>query len=134
MKKEPRFLQVSDIQKIHARMIADFGGTCELRDKGLLESAAGMPSAQFGGQYLHDGFAAMAAAYLFHICKNHAFVDGNKRTALTSAELFLELNGYTFAASNDEMVEITLGVADSTISKDELTKMLKKIVKPIRKK
>ncbi len=100
-----------------------------MRDEGLLESAVTMPSATFGGQFLHDSLPAMAGAYLFHICKNHAFVDGNKRTALASAGIFLSLNGKRFVASDDELETITLGVADGSIGKEELTKLFRKIVK-----
>ena len=81
----PVFLTVDHVLTIHRRVIDEFGGDPALRDRGLLESAVMMPAAQFGGGYLHDGIPAMAAGYLFHICKNHSFVDGNKRTALATA-------------------------------------------------
>ncbi|MGD9853905.1 MAG: type II toxin-antitoxin system death-on-curing family toxin [Planctomycetaceae bacterium] len=65
------FLTVDDVLQIHRRMIAEFGGTPEVRDVGLLQSAVSMPQARFGGQYLHAGVPEMAAAYLYHICANH---------------------------------------------------------------
>jgi death-on-curing protein len=80
-----------------------------------------MPAAQFGGKFLHKGLPAMAAAYLFHLCKNHAFVDGNKRTALVATEVFLLLNELRVLATNEELERLTLGVADGSISKGELT-------------
>jgi death-on-curing protein len=121
-----RFLKVDEVLKTHEAAIQAHGGTLEFRDRGLLESAVSMPMAQFGGQFLHDGLAAMAAAYLFHLCKNHCFVDGNKRVALATAEVFVGLNDHRLDARNTELVELTLGVADGTISKDALTKFLKK--------
>jgi death-on-curing protein len=114
------FLSVEQVLDLHRRMIDEFGGSVELRDRGLLESAVAMPMARFGGQYLHDGLPAMAAAYLFHLCKNHPFVDGNKRTALAAANLFVLANGATLAASNAELEELTLGVASGTLSKDDV--------------
>ena len=80
-----------------------------------------MPRAGFGGEYLHQGVPAMAAAYLFHLCKNHPFVDGNKRTALAAAEVFLQLNNHRLTATNARLARVTLGVAEGTISKRELT-------------
>jgi len=121
MSTDVRFLTVDEVLLVHAASIRIHGGSPELRDRGLLESAVAMPAAQFGGQYLHDDLSAMAAAYLFHLCKNHPFVDGNKRVALASAETFLLLNQRLFAATNDELVDLTLNVADGTISKAELT-------------
>lgn len=89
-----------------------------------------MPPAQFGGQFLHVDLAAKAAAYLFHLNKNHAFVDGNKRVALASAETFLALNGFEIDVTNDEVVEITLKVADGRLSKEDLTLYLREHLRP----
>lgn len=84
-----RFLNLTEIKIIHAAVIVAHGGSLELRDEGLLQSAIAMPSQQFGGEYLHPDIETMAAAYLYHLNKNHAFVDGNKRVALTACETFL---------------------------------------------
>jgi len=119
---------------IHERMIAEFGGKSGIRDHGLLESAVATPEARFGGEYLHDGIDAMSAAYLFHICKNHAFIDGNKRAALASAATFLACNEYCLIPSPDELEAITLGVADGSIDKQSLTKMLRKFIKRKKRK
>ena len=82
MSPETIFLNVDTVLIIHQRMITEFDGDGGIRDHGLLESAVAMPRQQFRGKYLHSGLAKQAAAYLFHICNNHAFIDGNKRTAL----------------------------------------------------
>lgn len=85
--EEPLFLEVDDVLEIHATQLDVYGGGAGLRDQGLLESAVAQPRASFGGDFAHEGLFAMAAAYLFHIVKNHPFVDGNKRTGLLSAKL-----------------------------------------------
>ncbi len=114
----PVFLTVEHVLIIHSRMIREFGGTEVVRDYGLLESAVMMPAAQFGGLFLHKSIPAMAAAYLFHICKNHPFMDGNKRTALASAEVFLILNDWRLNATNKQLEELVFGVAESRLSKE----------------
>lgn len=111
---------------VHRRMIEEFGGEGGVRDHALLESATAMPAARFAGQDLHKGIAAKAAAYLFHLCKNHAFVDGNKRTALAAAEVFLRLNGCTLTATNKQLETLTIGVSDGTISKDDTVAFFRK--------
>jgi len=116
---EPVFLSFEDILKIHARMIAEFGGAEGIADRGMLESAVAMPTAALAGEFLHKSLPAMAAAYLFHICKNHPFLDGNKRTAVVAAEIFLNINGVQLEASNEELKRLCLGVAAGDISKEE---------------
>jgi death-on-curing protein len=112
------FLTVNQVLTIHARVLAEYGGAAGIRDPGLLDSAVAMPAASFGGEHLHDGIPAMAAAYLFHICKNHAFVDGNKRAGLGAAIQFLYLNNYTLDASKDDVEILTLSVADGSVRKE----------------
>lgn len=114
------FLSVANIITIHGRLIEEFGGDEGLRDRGLLESAAAMPQAMFSGQYLHSTLAEMAAAYHFHLCSNHPFIDGNKRVAVASAELFLVLNGFDLKATDDELGNITLELASGKLSKEAI--------------
>jgi len=90
---EPEFLDLEEVLEIHALQLAEFGGLGGLRDQRLLESAVAQARATAFGQLLHGDLFEMAAAYLFHIVKNHAFVDGNKRTALLAALVFLDING-----------------------------------------
>jgi death-on-curing protein len=129
MKTNPIFLTLKEVLEIHADSLAIHGGLDGVRDQGLLESAISMPQAKFGGEYLHTGIHAMGAAYLFHICKNHPFADGNKRTALASAEIFLVQNGFELLTDTDETEQLTLKVAEGSLSKDELTALFKKHVK-----
>ncbi|MCA9113256.1 MAG: type II toxin-antitoxin system death-on-curing family toxin [Planctomycetaceae bacterium] len=128
MSQPIRFLSVEVVLQVHQRMIDEFGGTAEVRDQGLLQSAVSMAQAQFGGEYLHKGLPAMAAAYLYHICCNHPFVDGNKRTALATAELFILVNDGQLNASNDELEDLTMKVADGKLSKAEVTIFLERHV------
>lgn len=122
------FLSPGQVLAVHRRMVDEFGGEAGLRDRGLLESALAMPAARMAGRYLHRGLPAMAAAYLFHLCRNHAFVDGNKRTALAASELFLLLNDRTLSATDDELLALTIGVAASTVSKAETTRFFRRHV------
>ncbi len=92
---EPEFLTLSEVLEIHKAQIEAHGGSDGVRDLGLLESALAVPQASFGGAFLHAAPFEMAAAYAFHIAENQPFVDGNKRTALAAALIFLELNGVT---------------------------------------
>ena len=117
------FVSVSDAIAIHRRMVDEFGGDPGLRDRGLLESALAMPKAMFGGDYLHADLPSMAAAYHYHLCANHPFIDGNKRVAVAVAEVFLRANGLQLDTTDDEIVELTLGVASGTIGKLEVANL-----------
>lgn len=116
-----RFLSVDDVLAIQGKTIAVEGGLGGLRDAGLLESAVLMPQQQFGGEYLHTDLAAMAAAYLFHIAQNHAFQDGNKRSAALATLVFLSINGVESLPSPEALEQMTLAVAASKVGKAELT-------------
>lgn len=122
----PQFLTLAEILEIHHDQIVRYGGSLELRDAGLLEAARAMPEQSFGGQYLHPELPAMAAAYLFHLVKNHPFVDGNKRVGAAAAVVFLNLNDLCLNCTQDEYYALTLGVADSSISKEAATAFFQK--------
>ena len=130
----PHFLSVANVLRLHEMSIERFGGSPGVRDAGLLESAVAMPQASYGGTYLHENLFAMTAAYLFHISQAHAFVDGNKRTALAAALTFATLNGVRMNAGDDDLIEICLGVAAGEIGKDELTRRLRAVLLLSRKK
>ena len=119
-----RFLSVDDVLAIHENTIAREGGLGGLRDAGLLESAVLMPQQQFGGEYLHPDLPAMEAAYLFHIAQNHAFHDGNKRTAALATLVFLSLNGVESLPTPEALERTTLAVAASEVGKSELTEWM----------
>ncbi|MEW5737648.1 MAG: type II toxin-antitoxin system death-on-curing family toxin [Myxococcota bacterium] len=114
------FLELDDVLALHAESIRRFGGGPGLRDVALLGSAVAMPRATMFGEPLHATLEEQAAAYLFHLVKNHPFVDGNKRVALAAALVFLGLNLRAVSASNEELVALVLGVIDGTRSKADV--------------
>jgi death-on-curing protein len=91
---DPTFLSLDEVLEIHQEQIERYGGSDGIRDPGALESAVATPQATFGGEFLHTSIPAMAAAYLFHLCQNHPFIDGNKRVGANSAVTFLLLNDW----------------------------------------
>jgi len=120
------FLSVEDVLQIHASTMEQEGGLAGVRDHGLLDAAVAMPRQQFGGLYLHEDPAAMAAAYLFHLAKNHPFQDGNKRTAVMAAFVFLESNGIELTTPPSQLEAITLQAAAGELSKDALTTWMRR--------
>lgn len=120
----PIFLMLDEVLALHGEQIDWFGGSHGIRDPALLDSALSTPRASFDGSFLHPTLFEMAAAYLFHLCRNHPFVDGNKRTALKVALVFLGMNDLEIEAAGDELVNLVLGVAKGKISKAEIAVFL----------
>lgn len=110
---EPLFLSLDEVLEIHHQQVERYGGSLGLRDAAGLESAVATPQATFGGEFLHTSIPAMAAAYLFHLCQNHPFVDGNKRAGANAAITFLFLNNWEPTLAEEELVELVLAVASS---------------------
>jgi death-on-curing protein len=111
------FLTLEEVVAIHRDQIDRYGGSMGVRDWGLLQSAAAMPAAAFGGQYVHTDVHEMAAAYLFHIVQNHPFIDGNKRVGAVAADVFLALNDWQLFAVQNDYAELVLSVARGEASK-----------------
>jgi death-on-curing protein len=124
--KERRFLLLEEVLRIHAHQVERYGGSFGVRDVGLLLSAVAAPRASFAGEYLHGTPFEMAAAYLFHLARNHPFLDGNKRTVLASALTFLELNDVSIEAPDEELVALVLRVATGKASKAEVSVFLER--------
>ncbi|HEX4206669.1 MAG TPA: type II toxin-antitoxin system death-on-curing family toxin [Ktedonobacteraceae bacterium] len=122
-----RFLPESIVLAIHSDQIRLYGGTFEVRDGTALDSALHMPQAQFGGQFLHPTVFHMAAAYGFHLCQNHPFLDGNKRTAGMVMLTFLQLNGLEPVASEMEYYQVMMAVASGHIQKEQLAEWLQTV-------
>lgn len=122
------FVPSSVVIKIHDDLIQQFGGASGIRDASLLDSALHMPEAQFGGEFLHTTIYEMAAAYAFHICKNHPFLDGNKRTAYSVMLLFLSLNDFDFVDDDQEYYAVMMAVANGEMTKQQLSEWLEKVV------
>jgi death-on-curing protein len=123
---EPSFLSLDEVLEIHDEQIERYGGSPGLRDAAGLESAVATPQVTFGGEFLHPSIPAMAAAYLYHLCQNHPFVDGNKRVGANAAITFLFLNGWDLTLDEEELVELVLSVASGRMGKPELTKVVEK--------
>ena len=121
-----RFLSLSEVLEIHRDQIARYGGMPGVRDLGLLQSALAMPSATFGGQFLHEDLDAMAAAYLFHLVQNQPFFDGNKRVGAVAALVFLLLNGRDFQAPEDDLANMVLRVASGKADKAAVTRFVRR--------
>ena len=126
----PKFLSLNEVLSIHQDQITRYGGAPGIRDIDLLKSALGIPPATYGGEFLHTDIFEMAASYLFHIVKNHPFVDGNKRTGAVAALIFLDLNGFDFHASEDDFAEMVLAIAGGEMSKAQLAVFIRKWSKP----
>ncbi|MBL9146316.1 MAG: type II toxin-antitoxin system death-on-curing family toxin [Verrucomicrobiaceae bacterium] len=121
-------LTVEIALEIHTEAIAQFGGSMGLRDMALLESAIAAPQASFGGVSPFTDSVDVAAAYLYYLCSNHPFVDGNKRVALGSCLVFLQLNGYSPAPDSEDWENLTLAVAAGVLSREEVTATLRKLL------
>ena len=120
----PKFLDTETVLRLHDRQIERFGGMTGVRNRGLMESALAQPQATFGGELLHPTLADQAAAYLYHLAKNHPFIDGNKRTAFAVMDTFLRLNGARLGLPPEQAYELTMQVAQGQLSKDALAQRL----------
>jgi death-on-curing protein len=121
-------LTVDIVQEIHAEAIRRFGGAEGMREPALLESAVAAPQASFGGRSPYRDVVEVAAAYLFYLCRNHPFVDGNKRAALGACLVFLRLNGVEPKPDGPAWEELTLAVAASGLDRDDATRRLRALV------
>lgn len=119
------FLTLAEVIEIHADQIRRYGGHGDVRDMKLLSSAVAMPYATFSKKFLHDDIFSMAPAYAYHICRNHPFVDGNKRTALASALVFLEMNGVDVQDPHGKLYEAMMALAEGALGKDEFARILR---------
>lgn len=127
---EPLFLSLDDILEIHEQQIERYGGSPGLRDAAGLESATATPQATFGGEFLHTSIPAMAAAYLFHLCQNHPFIDGNKRVGANAAITFLLMNDWEPTLDEEELVDLVLSVASGRLAKPQLTAIFETRCRP----
>jgi len=121
-------LSVEIVREIHREVLAAFGGLDGVRDSGLLESAVAAPQASFGGESPFLDVVEVAAAYLFYLCRNHPFLDGNKRTAMTAAIVFLRLNDVKPAKDSKAWEDLVLDVASSKLDREQTTRRLRKLV------
>lgn len=119
-----KYLTTPQVLAIHDQMVKRFGGSQGIRDMGLIESAVDRPKATFDGQDLYPGVFLKAAALMHSILKNHAFVDGNKRSAYSSCGVFLKLNGYKLENMHKESLEFAMNVENNSLKLEEISKWL----------
>ncbi len=132
MKRPLAHPTVEAVKAIHAEVLAAHGGSAGLSDEALLESAVAAPQATMMGEPLFTRPVEMAAAYLFYLCRNHPFVDGNKRTALATCLVFLSENSMLPNEKLDPTAweQLTLDVAASRLDREQTTARLKKLLRP----
>lgn len=121
------FLTLAEVVEIHNDQVSRYGGPMGVRDYGLLEAALAAPCATFDGRFLHPGVYDMAAAYLYHVCRDHPFIDGNKRTALACALVFLDINGAVIEDPEGILTEMTIRVASGQAEKREIAEVFQRL-------
>ena len=128
---DPDFLTVADVLILHRDQLDLFGGQDGVRDEGALESAVMMAQQGAFGQFHHEDLFQMAAAYAYHIAESQAFVDGNKRTALSSAIQFLGMNGREVLDPKDKLYEAMIAIATHDLDKQGLGKLFESLSSPV---
>lgn len=126
-----QFLQLNEVIEFHRELVVRYGGLLGIRDLGLLESAVLQPQISFDGKYLYSTVHEMAAVYMVHVIKNHAFIDGNKRTGVMCAIIFLEINGFEFKkpsqkSNKDILYELAIKIAAEKMAIKKVTIFLRK--------
>ena len=123
---EYRFITKKQVVILHKILIEQYGGSHGIRDEGLLDSALEMPRSGFGAEYFHKSIFDKASAYLFHLVKNHPFIDGNKRIGFACADTFLIANGYSLKKENQkEIYDFVMSVASNNfITKENISLFL----------
>lgn len=130
--KQTRFITLDEVIAIHDSMIELYGGSFGIRDIGLIQSAISRPQASFGGVDLYPTIFDKAAALFHSLMFNHAFLDGNKRTTMTTTARFLAINGFSVEVTQKEFVEFPLRVENNHFPLEEIAKWLKKYTKKIK--
>lgn len=125
--KEIIFLTLAEIIDIHHNQIELYGGIEGIRDISLLSSAISIPKSTFDGYFLHDDLFQMAAAYIYHICQNHPFIDGNKRVALVAGLVFLDFNGISIDDPEEKLYPTMMKVASGKGNKDDISVVLREL-------
>ena len=121
-----RFIPMEVVLTIHADLLQRYGGQPGLRDPGSLDSALAQPKMTVGGKFAHKTLFDKAAAYGFHVCGNHPFIDGNKRVAFVLMDIFLQKNGWEIVAHEEDAYGTMMALASGTFTKAQLASWLKK--------
>ena len=117
---EPVFLELGEILLIHKDQLERYGGSSGIRDIGILQSATSLPRAGIADRYLHEDVFEMSAAYLYYIVRDHPFVDGNKRTGVVVAMVFLAMNDIEISVDEDKLEVIVRSVAEENTTKADV--------------
>jgi len=126
MSPRTKFLTLAQVLSLHQLLIDQFGGSHGVRDEGLLDSALAQVESGVGEEYFHKDLFEMAAAYLFHLVKAHAFYDGNKRIAALTAAVFLQINGLRVTSDEDHFEKIVMDAAQGLITKQQISDFFRK--------
>jgi death-on-curing protein len=124
------YLSAEQVLSLHKALVGQFGGPSGVRERGALESAVARPAMTFGGDDLYADLAAKAAALMHSLVLNHPFVDGNKRIGVAAAELFIELNGFTLDASDEDLEDMTLALAEGKVKVEALAIWFRQRLRP----
>lgn len=124
---DPLFLTVEEVLTLHEDQLRLFGGAGGIRDRNALESAVLTPASTYDGAFLHDDLFHMAAAYAYHIAENQPFVDGNKRTALNAALVFLDMNGWIVSDPEMRLYQAMIDLSSRTLDKLGLGVLLRQL-------
>ncbi len=120
-----RFVPEELVMIIHSDLLQRYGGTTGLRDHALLQSALAQPKITVGREFVHKSLFDKAAAYGFHLCRNHPFIDGNKRVAFVLMDLFLQRNGWEVVANEEDVYSLMIDLSSGKVSKTQLSSWLK---------
>ena len=121
---DPVFLDFDHIEEIHEASLEAYGGIAGIRDKGLIESAIGSAMNTFF--YANGDFSDIAASYAFHLAQAQAFLDGNKRTGIGAALLFLRGNGITRVPSDETLYDAMIAIAEKRLDKADLAELFRR--------
>ena len=124
-RRSPEFLTLGEVVAIHHDQLSRYGGRAGIRDRNALSAAIAAPAIAIQSGYLLEDIFEMAAAYLYHIVRGHPFVDGNKRTGLVSALLFLALNGISIRVDDDSLESLVLRAATGKLSRSGVAEFLR---------
>jgi len=126
-----KFINIFQVLELHRQLLDEFGGIAGVRDFGALESALAQPEMTFGGEDLYPTLIEKASALAYSLCKNHPFIDGNKRVAHGAMEIFFVLNGFEIKATIDEQEKLFLDLAGSRLTREGLVNWLQQRVVPL---
>ncbi|HPS59332.1 MAG TPA: type II toxin-antitoxin system death-on-curing family toxin [Spirochaetota bacterium] len=130
-REEVEFLTLAEVVEIHKNQVELYGGDPLIRDFNLLNSAIYFPQSTFDGHLLHGDIYGMAASYIYHICQNHPFLDGNKRTALVCGLIFLDMNGIEIDDPPGLLYRMMMKVASGRCPKNEIAETLKRLAETV---